>query len=242
MKLRFPFVLVLAASLLASAAFAQSGIILRVGDCAAGSNVQSVVNDCSLNTGNALDLVVSCVVPMPFPDFVGAIGYLNVLPSDATVPDWWRLDGSGCRASAFTSVGDATVSPSCSTVWDPFSGMLSAHAAQLLYGYNNVLRMSFATAMPAAGTLEGDGVTEYGVFRIQVSRARSNGATACAGCGVHAQLVLAEVQFQNTTGMGTMHITVPAHEDPANLVVTYDGQYPTPTANRTWGAIKALYR
>lgn len=242
MKLRFPFVLVLAASLLASAAFAQSGIILRVGDCAAGSNVQSVVNDCSLNTGNALDLVVSCVVPMQFDNFVAAMSVIDVQTASATLPDWWRMDAGGCRAGAFTVEGDAAVSPSCPTIWDSFSGMISAGYEQIgVLGSNNG-RFVVATAIPAPGTLPGDGTTEYGVARIRIQRVHSTGPGACAGCDVHGQVTLREVQFQNTTNTGTMHITVPAHEDPANLVVTYDGQYPTPTANRTWGAIKALYR
>ncbi len=241
MTLRYTLALVLAGLLTATAAFADDGIILRVGDCSAGSTVQSIVNDCSSNAGNALDLVVSCVVPMPFDNFVAAMSVIDVQTASATLPDWWRMDAGGCRAGAFTVEGDAAVSPSCPTIWDSFSGMISAGYEQIgVLGSNNG-RFVVATAIPAPGTLPGDGTTEYGVARIRIQRVHSTGAGACAGCDVHAMLTLREVQFQNDTGIGNMRFFNPAI-DVTSLSVTYEGQYPVPTRNRTWGAIKSLYR
>jgi len=70
---------------------------------------------------------------------------------------------------------------------------------------------------------------------------RSGGANACAGCATPAQVELTEVVLLSTTsGLNLIQLTTPTA--PGSNVVQYTGSDHTPTRNRTWGAIKALYR
>ncbi len=235
------FFALLATALLASAAHAQSGLYLRVGDCAAGSSVQSIDNDCSRNDSLAIDLVASCVVPIDFPDFIAAGTMIDVWASSPALPDWWRLDAAGCRKGAASVVYSQTIAPSCQTLWDGFIEFLPLFAVQPFVGGPNRVRLNTGCALPAPTFIVGDGVTEQAVVRLQIARAKSTGAGSCAGCMTDMTIALEEIHFEPATiGVPWLRITNPA--EPNSQYVAYTPSVFTPTRNRTWGAIKALYR
>jgi hypothetical protein len=236
--------LVIAAlAVLAPAARAQSGVNLYVGDCSAGSTQAFVANTCASNTGTAMALVGSVMLPATtVTQFVGAVSTIDVLSAAATLPDWWH--GDACRSSAFTATGDAFVSPSCPTLWDGHVAPLSA-IGFVPAGSPNRIRIQIATAIPSEQAFDlvgGDG-NEYGVFRLTVSKVKTTGDGACAGCVTGACLVLQEVNLQalGQDPNAVLRITNPLQ----NNFVFYNSGSPscyTPTRNRTWGALKSLYR
>lgn len=233
--------------IVASASMAQSGLNLYSADCSAGSTVQAVTNACTSNTGQAMNLVASCVMPVfSMNDFVGAATIIDLQSAAAALPDWWRADAAGCRSGAVTVLQDATVSPNCITIWDGQAQILPVFAAQPFVGGANRIRFNAGAAVPTPYLLEADGATELGVLKLTVTRTKSTGATLCAGCTTGACIVLNEINFQSATpGAPFFRVTNPA--SPNSNAVTYQAGAPTcggstPTSNRTWGSVKALYR
>jgi len=231
--------------LFASAAHAQTGINFYLNDCSAGSDAHSVTNSCTKNTGNAMTLVGSVVLPaVTKPLFVAAGATIDVQSIQIALPDWWR--GDACRADAFVCTGDSTVSPDCATLWDGYRSQVSSCTLQPFVGGPNRVRISCLTTLAAADAhdLVGDGVTELGVFRLTVSRAQSVGDGACAGCQWGACLSLREISLQglNDDPGAYLRLTNPLSNSFVQYQVGTPTCYPTPTRNRSWGAIKAQYR
>ena len=241
-------------ALSATTAFAQSGLNLYVGDCGGGTTTSTVTNACTTNTGTAMTLVGSIVLPSSMADFVGCAAIVDVQTDAATIPDWWRGDGAGCRSGAITGLMDATVSPSSSTVWDGLSNILPVFAVQPndpTRTGNDVpvsrvrLNMGAAQSSTTGSALTADGSTELGVVKFTITKAKSVGAGACTGCATPACIVLNEINIQPvstsepwiriTNALGNNHI---AYNN--GLVLACPSA--VPVKNHTWGEIKALYR
>jgi len=239
-------------TLSASLAMAQSGLNLYVADCGAGTTTNTLTNACTSNTGS-MTLVGSAVIPSSMTDFIGAAAIVDVQTDNATIPDWWRGDAAGCRAGAITALMDATVAPSCATIWDGQAAILPVFAV-LANDPNrtgndvpvNRVRFNAGAAVPAGYALDADGTTELGVVKFTITRAKTTGTGNCAGCSSGACLVLNEINLQSETpGAPFIRITSVL----TNNHVSYNGTGLTlicpdavPVRNRTWGAVKALYR
>jgi len=238
--------LTLLALLIALSARAQSGVNLYVGDCSAGTSTHVVTNACTKNTGS-FALVVSVVLPHDLPQFIGTTVHLGVATAAASLPDWWKLDG--CRAGALVGLADATISPSCTTIWDAQAPATVETYARRDAGTcpNQIALLSSATlASPIA--LAGDGATELGVTKIVITKDHSTDVGACAGCSTGGMIVLSQIELRQADG-SVLVLSNPI----MNNSVTYNTGYPpyyypgggcfeTPTRNRTWGEVKALYR
>jgi hypothetical protein len=242
-------ILTLSAALMlcASMAMAQGGVNLYINNCGVGSTQNNVTNACTSNTGTAFAAYGSMVMPAVTKDmFVGAMSILDVQTSQTTIPDWWRADA--CRSAGFTLATDAGMGGDCPTLWDnvPAAG----NNITALPGVNGAARIRFLLgAVLDAGVaydLVGDGATETSVFKFSVLRSKSTGAGACAGCTAGACIVLNDIQLQGLNDHSFadfIDIVTPL----ANNYITYNAGAPacagsTPTNNRTWGSVKALYR
>jgi hypothetical protein len=162
------------------------------------------------------------------------------------VPDWWRADGNGCRPGSVIATQDATISPSCHTLWDGRSDVLSVFAVQPVDGSPNRILFNGGAAVSASMAIPGDGSTEYGVLKLTVSRAKSSGAGSCAGCMTSACLTLNEINFQPAAiDLPWTRYTNPT-TDGSNVVqwqsTSSSCSGSGPAKNRSWGAVKALYR
>jgi hypothetical protein len=235
-------VLLLAAAVLsaASPARAQWGINLFVDECGAGTTQASVTNACTLNSGTAFTLVGSAVIPeLTRVGFIGCMSTLDVAPSDWVVPDWWRLDA--CRAVGFIASDGATVTSACPSIWEnglPATTMINGFP---IYGGAHMrLYIGSVLAIENAYDFTGDGATELGVFRLTVTHRKTLGDGACTGCTTGAVVVLQEINLQTLTDTPDtfLRLTNPL----VNTSVSYNGGQGVPARNRTWGAIKALYR
>jgi hypothetical protein len=241
-------------SLSASLAFAAGSISLYVADCGAGTTTNTITNACTLNTGS-YSLVASCVLPVSITDFVSAGAVVDVQTDAATIPDWWRGDGAGCRAGAITSAMDATVAPSCATIWDGQANIIPLFSAMITdptrVGNDvpvNRVRLNSIGALSTSGiALTADGTTELGVAKFTITRTKSTGAGSCAGCASSACIVLNEINLiHEQPGVDPIRIT---DGSTTNRMVTYNASGmvivcpdAVPVRNRTWGSVKALYR
>ena len=231
--------------LTASAAMA-AGVNLYVGDCGGGTSTNSFTNACTKNSGSgaaAVTLVASVVLDNTDPDFIGAATIIDLQSSASSLPAWWDGSSTGCRSGSISANENSNISPDCPTLWDGRSDVLPVFAVQPLVGGPNRVRFNSGAAITSSIPILGGG-TEYGVMSLVVNYAKTVGTGACAGCSTGACIVLNEINLQpaSTTTPWT-RFTAPA----TNNFVTFQAGAPvcagsTPTANHSWGSLKALYR
>jgi hypothetical protein len=229
--------------LVASMAMAQSGVNLNVSDAlGCGSLANAVSNTCTANTGSFI-VVGSVASPRDLVQFVASGQILDIQSSAAALPDWWHLDV--CRTGKFSLTFDGTAA-SCGTVWDANSGPAPLSVAQWQYNAatpNRIrLNMGAAVASPYDNAIAN---AELGVFKLTITKALTTGTGACAGCATGACIVLNEVNLQEVGVLPYITVTNAL----SNNFVTYNSgagipacPASTPTQNKSWGAVKALYR
>ncbi len=240
-------------ALSASTAMAQSGLGLYWNDCSpasGGSGASSMTWACNANTGAGFALFTSVIVPTAMSKFTATSAIVDVTIESGTLPDWWQTNAGQCRPNAITMSFDPVVlAGSCLDIWQG-SILLSVFAAQ--QGTNvqghaaNTVRLNGGAAIPAGSEINvpADG-SELFVSKVNISRTKSTGVGSCAGCDLAACLVLNECFLQQPAGMGDYRVV---NEAPGrSRWVTWNGSPTncpdgTPTQNRTWGAVKNLYR
>jgi hypothetical protein len=234
-------VLLLAAA--APAAWAQAGINLFWNDCSeTGATLQTFA--CDDNAGY-LVLYVSVVSPQDLPQLAAVEVTLRMRVATGTVPDWWLTGAGQCRQGAIScSFDPAENASSCADIWQ---GTPNASVFSILPGdhWQNALLFRGAAAVQAGSELNvvADG-SELEVCRLVIQREKSTGAAGCAGCEIEACLAVNECRLLQAGGLGNVTL-----EDPAasNWVVWQgDAGVPcpqsVPTLNRSWGAVKGMYR
>jgi len=236
--------------IVASSAMAQAGLYLNLNDCVSSGTVsQNATNACTSNTGVAMAWVCSVILPHPELNFISAGTVLDVATA-AALPNWWRLDGAGCRPAALTVIQDGTASASCQSVWDsgPSVGVFQAQVGNMTTPplAANRLRLNAVGALVSATDLN-DTASELAVSKFSISRALTVGTGACAGCTTPASFYLNEINFLPNTSQGGQIMATDVITNPGTPGSTTGGYLggsgqPTPTANHTWGSIKALYR
>ncbi len=227
-------------ALTASMAAAQ-GINLSLNDCGTAGLTNAPTNPCNGNTGLALAMVGS-VMPPPagVPHMIGMEAVLDGQTDQLVLSPWWDL--GGCRAAAFTSPSaDFTAGPfSCADYWAgqalTVGGIDPNHSAP------NRFRIKLAFALPGVESPMAAG-SEYYMFKVNITKTKTTGLGSCAGCTDKCTIVLNEIKLVEPTGVGDFRIFNPINSQ----YCAYNGGLPgaagpTPTANRTWGQVKALYR
>lgn len=243
-------ILTLSAALMLCASMAMAqGVGLYVGvDC--GGAATSVSNTCLSNSGTAMTLSGTAILPpQGKPLFVGESSIIDVQTSLSTIPDWWRVDA--CRGSSpFSLTTDGTIAgTNCgTTMWDVAAPAGNNIAGLTTVGGSRERFVLSAVLYPVdVFDMPGDGVTEEMVFKFIILKAKSVGTGSCAGCLQGACIVLNEIQLQGTQDASEadyLRLTTPIN---GRNFVTYNAGAPTcagstPTQNRTWGSVKALYR
>lgn len=227
----------------ASSAFAAGGLFLHFGGCTLDGGTSSSSFACDVNTGADV-LMVSVIAPGDMPQFLGTTALVDVFVDAPTLPDWWLTAAGQCRQNAVSvSYDPVFLATNCPDVWQGTPNLSVFQAQQYLHG-PNMVRLNSGAAVQAGQEVSvvADGVTELNVCRISISHTKSTGAGACAGCSIGACIVLQECYMQQPTGMPLYRLTTPI----SNVVSYNNGSLncagATPTKNRTWGAVKGLYR
>lgn len=233
--------LLLAATI--SIASAQGGMNLYWGDCA---ETGQTVRTFACNTvGAPFTLYYSVIVPHEMSAFAAASVSLDFIFDATDIPPWWQVWPGGCRANAVAMTFDPVLLiTSCNDLWQGTPN-LSVFQVEPALVATNMLRLSGRGSL-ATGTeipVLPDG-QELVVGKVTISRALTVGPTACAGCGIGACIRLNQIRLDEAPGLPKWTVTNPAR----NTWVTWQSGYPgsclffTPAQNRTWGAIKTLYR
>ena len=224
--------------------FAQ-GINLFWDDCGGlGNGTINKSFACDANSGTPFTMVLSAYPPVEMPQFVAIDATIDALVNGASLPAWWQMGTGQCRANAMTANCEPTTfgTLGCLDIWDGASVVTISQvmSAPVAWGF----RFRIAAAVPEPSPITVDEVgEELVVGLVRISRTKTVGATACAGCYVGACFVASQVRLQQSSGIGDVYLTQPAVGNwvQFNGGTGYYNCY-VPAVNRTWGAIKTLYR
>jgi uncharacterized membrane protein len=236
-------------ALTAGLASAAGGLNLSWKDCGAfGFENQSFA--CNTNTTNAANehvFVVSYVAPTFVDSANGTAAQIDLQSDGALLPEWWKMVNTGTCRSLALSESYLTSSWSCFDYWgNQTGGGATGGKSYVIPAGGNTARLNLACAIPTtkAGPIA-DG-TETSMASVRITNTKTMGTTGCAGCLDGVCIVLNAIritQNQYAPG-GAKFIGIPAERNWISWQagVPNCGNPITPTKNRTWGTVKALYR
>lgn len=230
-----------------------SGLSLNWDGCAADGRVGNKASACTSNAGSAGTIVATFNLSEDVLAVGGFDVFLDLVSADTVLPAWWT---TFCRTPfSLNAVIEATALNCHDWSGGAASGGLAAYggcsnspnAARMLAGFVIVpARTVDVLALPADGS-------EYFVFNIVVSNAKSSaaqGAGSCAGCDAPAVVMFSGLRM--FSGAETVAIFGSPQSPGSNMVSwqggagvpwwLFNGCQLTPTHRSTWGAVKALYR
>lgn len=238
------------AVLLLSAVFAPvaraAGAYVAWDECRGGGGASARTFACDTNSGSDA-IWVSFVPPAGITQLTGITATLEIAVAPLEVmPDWWSFKNTGaCRQTSLGVGYDFVgVSSACADRW-------GGQAAGGIGGYSNPFlsyafrsRCTVVVAVPPSAYGPVDANTEYNAFRLAIDHARTVGAGSCAGC--EQAVCVVATSFQLYQPVEVEPVPVEAVTAPVSFV-TWQSVIPecpayVPVRNRTWGAIKTLYR
>ncbi|MFN8587190.1 MAG: hypothetical protein U0704_05255 [Candidatus Eisenbacteria bacterium] len=227
----------------AATASQADGVNLYWNDCME-AGVMNKTFACNTNSGNPFVLVGSYVAPSGIGNVVGLEAVLDFGSESPSTPSWWLFVNAGsCRQMAVSANADFTSDAYC---LDPWSGQalggLAGYALNV-YGISCRSRLQLAFAIPEASSVPAEPDAEYYGFKVAISRAKTVGTDACAGCLTPMVILLSSIKLAQAGSPELVLLQNPAAN---NMVSWQNGQLwntciRTPTRNSTWGAIKAQY-
>jgi hypothetical protein len=235
----------------ASVSFAAGEVNIGWNDCVSGGGVGAISNDCTSNTGS-LVLVVSARPPVEMDHLIGQVAVIELQTDQATLSPWWHLElapSPGCRAGLISSSFDFTSGPSgCTDVWQGgASGGLDYATPSPFSMAPNSARLREIGAVP--GFLEKVVVptTEYNMCKFLISKSKSTGPDACAGCLDRVCIYAASIQLAEPAGVGDYTLYMGTNQFVTLNQYTNGPGVPMcpgalPVHRSTWGGIKSLYR
>jgi hypothetical protein len=217
-----------------------SGINLSWSECGpAGTMMRSFA--CNTNEGHH-DMVASFDPPPGLTAVDGAIGIIDLCLGGVPLTPWWQFINAGsCHQTALSALAyDAGVSGACTDYWQGAASS-SVHYQVGYQGWDSA-RIVVNLTMPvqAAGPVEPG--TEYHAFTVRIRNDDTAGSSGCGGCNIPACIVLNEI-FLSQAGENVGIINTLN----SNYIQWQSGFIPgcpfvVPVKNRTWGAVKTLYR
>lgn len=246
--------LVLAVGLLAmaSTAHAQAGLNLNWNGCVGDGRVTGASFLCNTNTGATFGAFASIVLPTDLTAFAATTAIVDVGFTGATIPAWWQTGTGQCRAGSVSFSADPNTitnggAGGCLDIWGGSAQVLGVFQPQpSVHGLPNELRLNGGAAIPAGTEIAwaADG-TEFVVAKFTINRAKTTGTGSCAGCTTGACLTLNECFVQQPNPLPGYRVTNAASAN--SNFITFQSGAPacpsaTPSQNRTWGAVKNLYR
>ena len=230
----------------ASGAYA-AGINLGWNDCPGGATY-SVLETfaCDTNAG-VHTLVGSFISPVDVEAMTANEIVIDVQTSGSTLAPWWTFGTGQCRAMQSLSPNyDFLAGPfTCHDYWQ--GGALGGLSWNTLSGFTNACRIKGVHALPTGDPRIGSipNFLEIYSFKININNARTAGPGACSGCSDGACVAFIELRINQPLPLPTIYIQYPAV---SNFVI-WQGWNPavktcpgTPTRQKTWGSIKAIYR
>jgi len=231
---------------------AAAGVGLKWNACASDGGLTNKVFAC--NTNNGTNLLVGTFE-------TGAAGLLHTsgnevvidLASQSTpLPAWWAFKNAGtCRSAALTMnfVNSATAVNCVDWALGAAAGGIGAYNIGLRGP--NTARLVAALAVAPDNLQNLDGGQEYFSFNLSISNVKT--VNGCAGCLDPVCIVFNSINLTTPVLANNIFLTGPSNGTDSNFctwqggagVVTPGGSgcpQATPTKNKTWSQVKALYR
>jgi hypothetical protein len=238
-------------TLSASISFADGEVNIGWNDCVSGGGVPAKRNDCTSNA-ETLALVVSARPSVEIDHLIGVVAVIELATAQAILSPWWHLElgpTPGCRAGLLGSTYDFRSGPSgCTDVWqgDASGGIDFATPSPSSMAPNSA-RLRVICGVPASLEKVVVPTDEYNMCRIVISKSKSTGTDACAGCLDPVCFYVASIQLAEPAGVGDYTITSGSNqylELNAPLIgsgAICPGPPLVPVHRSTWGEIKSLY-
>ena len=254
----------MASLIAASAAMAgPSGVNLAWTKCfGEGSPITNKNFACASNAGTNL-LVCSFTPANGSATVNGNEVVIDILTTSSTAADaatgWWSMKNVGtCRPTSLSVNGSADAGNT--VCLDEFAGQsttgIGAWSQTVpVTGWSigagdvaNHWRLKIAVAVPGTALAAVDNTGEYFSVNVSVNNAKSTGVGSCAGCSDPVCIVLNSINL--TAGGGANDELIGNALAAGSNIVTWQGGVgggtascaAVPTHNKTWGAIKSLYR
>lgn len=215
-------------------------------ECAPGSGLALRTNACT-NALVPLSLLPTFTLDAPVDSVAFLELVVDVIAEDPVLPDWWRLEPGGCNAGAMTGTGDYTGLGACTDPWNGGgTALVQVWSPGEPRGGANMARMIVTSSVLPANFASLQAGVEYYAAHLRLSLARGSGVGSCAGCLRGACLVLNSVQLGRLPGASPALVTVVPTSGGTPGIATWQNGHAecaaVPVRNRTWGAIKSLYR
>lgn len=244
-------------ALTASTAFAAAGnIALSWSNCYQNTATLVNRNDACYVCPNTTDhrLISSFDSPVTTSQYVGVTTIIDITHGSTGIPDWWNFATGACRANAvlvglYTGTGLLCVDPLAgANLNGPLLVVLNGNKGPNTQRWvsdnsrDNVAPLTTGSAYIA----QQHTITH---LKTTVDCDASDPTPVCLGCATPAVFALNEVQLYLRTPVE------PGNQD--IYILTNPGSYrhysgtnnghisigvPTPVQNKSWGAVKALYR
>jgi hypothetical protein len=167
------------------------------------------------------------------PDFNGCTSVVDITWA-GPVPSYWEIDYPGCNTGALSIMNPTAVAPCAAP--NIFDNSFSGGGFSFDHTSLNKrrLRIDWATGTPSPPSVTAGAL--YPAFQLTFDPDQGV-LQGCTGCDLPASLTLVSVEVAGFTAGEDYVITT---TDVRNTITWQSG--PTPVQNKTWGAIKALYR
>ncbi len=226
----------LLALVVATPTMAEPGISLFWDSCN-GSSVRTFA--CNTNTGTDY-LFGSFVPPAGITAMTANEVVLHVIqPQGSSWPSWWEFKNTGsCRTLAL-SVSFNGTTDSSGTCTDYWAGRALGGIGAYQTWAANIRRIVLVGAVAIADAGPVDPAREYFSFRLGIDHRATVGSTACSGCAEQVCIALMSIKLTQPVGLGDHLVT---RERVSTVASWQQPCFIVPVRNRTWGAVKALYR
>jgi hypothetical protein len=229
----------------AAAAVADPNANVSWNNCDISGAFRDKFYACDGALGSTLGIQGTFISSVNIPDFAGASSIIYIAFAGPGVPDYWRVDGPhGCDYGALSLINPTATAPCVTPNIFQVGQTGGGYAVEFPTSYFMVLRIDWATGASPPPSVSAGGL--YPAFKLSFDP--DQGAlNGCAGCSVPVCLILQGIQV---FGFQTNEVyTLGWFSNTPNYLTWQGGAIggagcpgATPTSNRTWGAVKTLYR
>ena len=241
-------------ALSATVAAAGPGVGLRWNACLSDGGAINKNFACNTNLGTNVLVGTFETKPAGLAQTSGNEVVIDLGSASAVLPAWWQMKNAGtCRATSLAM--NFTVSATAVNCAD----WAQAQSAGGIGAYNigvrgpNTARVVAAIAVPPSALQDLVGGQEYFSFNLTINNTKSVGTGSCAGCSDPVCIVFNSINLTTPVLQNNVLLTGPSNSTDADFCTWQGGAgvvvggtpgcgAATPTQNKTWGAVKALYR
>ena len=241
-------ILALALLALGATPAAPQGFNLYWDACGAADGHVQTLFACDANTP-PVSMFASVYPLASMSQFAAVSVVLDFYIAGGVVPPWWQTASGQCRQAAIRPSyhsGDLPDTEECPSIWQGTEAF-SVYSVQAIPNDPGGFRFSTVAAVPQGSELAlvADGRQRV-VVRVTVLRSKTVGADACEGCRTGGCIWLQQIDLLSPTEPRQTLVNAETNAGIGHNAATYLSSQGTicevPTVNRTWGAIKTLYR